>query len=377
MNRLISNKLKNQLKTAIALACLSLLHPHPAHADDDEYQYPVRQGETLESIARNVVGDTRRWQQLQQINQVRDPRRIPVGTVLRIPLHLMRLKAGTAGITYLIGTVTVDGKPLTADQRLGEGAQLQTGDNGFVTLSLPDQSQVAVPPNSSIKLDFLKQSEVLPIVRSQIYLQRGRVESHVIPDGSSAPRLKIKTRQAVVGVRGTVFRVAVDDALDNRSATHTEVLQGSVKATPQKAGEALQIIEASYGAIVNDDGPQAPQALSLAPDLSAVPRLQNRPIVRIPLPAMPGATAFRVAVSTDEKNRMPFAEDVFPIDREAKFSDIPDGEYWLHVRAIAPSGLEGHDAILKIELAARPEPPFLMQPASQAKLQTGEPRFQW
>lgn len=360
------------LKHAAAAISFVLLWPATAFAQDDEYVHLVRQGETLEAIARTLVGDGRQWSRLQQINHVRNPRRIPVGTALRIPVDLMHLGRGTAKVAYLAGTVLADGVALALGRMLPEGVLITTADNGFVTLSLPDNSRVAVPPNSSIKLDFLKQSDRLPLVRSQISLERGRVESHVIPDGSSAPRLKIRTRQAVVGVRGTVFRVAAEE----RGATRAEVIAGSVRASSNDAPSAVQVVATGYGLVV-DGGPPRLEALSMAPDLSAVPAIQTRPILRIPLPEVAGATAFRVAVSTEEGNRTPFAEDIFALGKEAKFAGIPDGEYWLNVRAIAASGLEGKDAVRKIQMAAQPEPPFLMHPASGARLPAANLAFQW
>lgn len=352
--------------------CAAMLWPNAARAQEDEYIHLVRHGETLEEIARAVVGNVRAWPPLQSLNRLRDPKRIPVGTRLRIPVRLMQLARGVAGVVYLSGSVSADGVALRAGQNLSEGAQLVTGDNGFVTLLLPDNSRVAVPPNSKITLDFVRQSNLVPLVRSLISIERGRVESRVIPDGSEAPRLSIKTHQAVVGVRGTVFRVA----LEERDATRAEVVEGSVKATPQQAGAAQLVVAAGYGMVVDQAAPRL-ESLVAAPDLSAVAELHTRPIVRFPFPAVAGATAFRVSVSTEEQNRTPIAEAVFALGKEAKFADIPDGDYWLSVRAIAASGLEGPDSTRKIRLAARPEPPFLMQPAPAAKLFSGALDLRW
>jgi hypothetical protein len=53
----------------------------PAHRK----HYTVRQGDTLASIASEQLGDYRRWPEISDLNDIRDPRRVRVGQVLRLP----------------------------------------------------------------------------------------------------------------------------------------------------------------------------------------------------------------------------------------------------------------------------------------------------
>ncbi|MEJ7824915.1 MAG: LysM domain-containing protein [Solirubrobacteraceae bacterium] len=49
-------------------------------------RYTVKQGDTLQSIARSKLGDAGRWRELQKLNPgVRDPRALRTGAVLRLP----------------------------------------------------------------------------------------------------------------------------------------------------------------------------------------------------------------------------------------------------------------------------------------------------
>lgn len=51
------------------------------------YQYISQDGDSFESIASKTLGDGFRYWEIADVNpQVRWPDRIPVGTVLRIPL---------------------------------------------------------------------------------------------------------------------------------------------------------------------------------------------------------------------------------------------------------------------------------------------------
>jgi hypothetical protein len=47
--------------------------------------YTVRQGDTLMSIARKELGDGDRWKEIADLNDVNDPRKVKVGTRLRMP----------------------------------------------------------------------------------------------------------------------------------------------------------------------------------------------------------------------------------------------------------------------------------------------------
>jgi nucleoid-associated protein YgaU len=47
--------------------------------------YTVKRGDTLSSIAADQLGDYRRWTEIADLNDIRDPRRVKVGQTLRLP----------------------------------------------------------------------------------------------------------------------------------------------------------------------------------------------------------------------------------------------------------------------------------------------------
>lgn len=48
--------------------------------------YTVRRGDTLWRISTRLLGTGRRWREIAALNGVGNPRRLRVGTVLRLPL---------------------------------------------------------------------------------------------------------------------------------------------------------------------------------------------------------------------------------------------------------------------------------------------------
>jgi nucleoid-associated protein YgaU len=47
--------------------------------------YTVKKGDTLSGIALKILGDASRWRQIARINKLRDPRKLKVGTKLKMP----------------------------------------------------------------------------------------------------------------------------------------------------------------------------------------------------------------------------------------------------------------------------------------------------
>ena len=65
---------------------------------------------------------------------------------------------------------------------------------------------------------------------------------------------------------------------------------------------------------------------------------------------------YRAQLARDEAFNDVVMDGVFDAS-PARFAGLPDGDYWLRVRAIDDAGLEGYDAARAFALRARPEPP--------------------
>ena len=108
--------------------------------------------------------------------------------------------------------------------------------------------------------------------------------------------------------------------------------------------DAGQRVSAGFGTVVDVDGRVAlPVPLLPPPDLSALPRLYERVLVRIAMPAAPGVSAWRGQVARDADFDLVLADLRAP-GNQLRFADLPDGDYRLRVRAIDALGLEGRDS---------------------------------
>jgi len=341
-----------------------------AAADDGEHVHVTTAGDTLIGLGRRYLVDPAQWPQLQRLNQVGDPRRLPVGRGLRIPLRLMRVEPVPAAVLAAGGAVRSGAAAVAAGQSLPEGAELDTGADGHVTVRLVDGTLLRLRGGGRLRIDESRRVPAADSVRSGVRLDQGRVEVQAQPARGGQPGFRIQTPQGVLAVRGTEFRVAVEAA-----RTSGEVLEGAVAVSGRQA--AGQRVEAGFGTLVDAEGRvAAPRPLLAAPDLTGLPALHERPLVRLQLPQQPGASGYRVQVAGDERFDLLLA-DVRSAGTELRIAGLADGRHPLRVRAVDADGLEGRDARAVLVLKARPEPPLLRAPAPRAVIRGDTVELAW
>lgn len=336
--------------------------------------HTAQAGDTLIGLGQRLLVDPARWPELQRLNQVRNPRRIPVGTPLRIPLHLMRTEAVDAHVLAVVGGARSGGAALSAGQPLPEGSELVTDAGGHVTVRLVDGTLLRLRPGSRASLSESRRVPGTDATQAAARLEQGRIEVQARKAPAGRPGFRIGTPQGVLGVRGTEFRVSVD-----ADVTRGEVLEGlvAVSGAARGAPAVEQRVAAGFGTAVDAAGRLAtPQALLPPPDLSGLPAVQERPLVRLPMPAQAGAQAWRVQVARDAAFDQVLA-DVRSTTPELRVAGLDDGRYPMRLRAVGADGLEGLDAVGTLVLKARPEPPLPRAPASKAVVMGERADFAW
>lgn len=341
-----------------------------APAGEGEHVHVTAAGDTLIGLGRRYLVDPAQWPQLQRLNEVRDPRRLPIGRGLRIPLRLMRVEPVPAAVLAAGGAVRSGAGAVAAGQSLAEGAELDTGADGHVTVRLVDGTLLRLRSSGRMRIDESRRVPAADSVRSGVRLEQGRVEVQAPPARGGQPGFRIQTPQGVLAVRGTEFRVAVDAA-----RTSGEVLEGVVAVAGRDAAE--QRVAAGFGTVVDATGRVAvPQPLLAAPDLAGLPARHERPLVRLQLPPQPGASGYRVQVAGDDRFDLLLA-DVQSATTELRIAGLADGRYPMRVRAVDANGLEGRDAQALLVLKARPEPPLPRAPAPGAVIRCDAVEMAW
>src|SRR5690606_31639483 len=104
-----------RLGLALALACPAWMTPayaQPMGAQGEDFLYRIEAADTLEALSRRYTQNVSNWRELQQLNHIEDPYRIPIGFVLRIPFRLIPEVPGQARVIHVAGQVELDGRTL-------------------------------------------------------------------------------------------------------------------------------------------------------------------------------------------------------------------------------------------------------------------------
>jgi len=352
---------------ALQLAAIGLTMVAAAvSAGEPVFTHVVTREETLIALSRRLLADPRQWPQLQQHNRIADARRVPVGTVLKIPVRLLATEPVPARVLSASGEVSgPQGVAVAAGQALPQGARLQAGDGGQATLQLVDGTVLRLRAGSTVQVETSRRLPGSGGALSGVKVEDGQVEVQAQKrSGAGAPGFQISTPQGLLGVRGTEFRVSVDARAET---TRNEVLEGQVM-TEGRDGRAGRSVAAGFGVVVDRSGTVTPPVRLLAPpDVSAWPALQERVLVRFPIRPQPAVVAYRaqVAAAADPAFER-VLQDVRSTGAELRLVDLPDGDYRIRVRAEDAQGLQGRDALHLFTLKARPEPPLPTGPGPKA-----------
>ena len=391
-----------------ALPALSA--PPRVAAAEPMVDFEVQRSDTLIWLSRDVLVTPAAWREVARLNRRPDPNRIQPGQVLRIPTRLMRVTALPAKLVGSFGDVrigdkaalpgnaasAVEGSLLAAVEGslLAAGQTIQTGPASSAVIEFADGSRVRLPPSSLAEVLTSQSVGVRPAgaelpaggvvggwFSGAMRVLRGSVEVFATKVLRARP-LEVVTPTAVVGVRGTGFRVGFDEAA--RGKTRVEVLEGQVRfdtaGVAQAAGAAGigpgADVPKGFGSTV-DASAAAPRTVKLLepPDLSGMLPLFERPNVHFSLPTE--ATPLRVQVAIDEAfERIVIDQRVEP-GGDVRIPGLEDGTWHVRSRRIDPNTLEGLDATARFVLKARPEPPAYQAPRSDSKQAVGTVEFAW
>ncbi len=343
----------------------------------EDWFYTVRSGDNLWNLTEKHLTSLKYVSRLQQLNGIQDPYLIPPGTKIRIPVAWTKRQPGSAHIVGIHGAATVQRNnsqttiPAEHGLQLFTGDEIQSEEDAYVSIEFADRSRLRVQEKSRVRLSLLEILGDLGSVETTVDLIYGRTENTVPVDAEVGSRFSIETPSAISSVRGTDFRVG---AMAQEESTSSEVLTGSV----QVSGDRRKIrVPAGYGSVtVLGASPSPPVALLPPPDLSVTPTMYERIPLSISLNPLSGAQAYRAQIAKDAEFQDLWA-DFTTATLPFREGDIPDGDYWLRVRGIDGSGIEGHDAAIAFTLNARPEPPFVTAPLPDAVVDGENPAFYW
>lgn len=352
-----------RLKPSVNWSLFALIFvPAVVMASEPTLPYRVQKGDKLIRVTKDMLAQPGDWKAIARLNGLPDPNLIKPGQTVQVPVRMLKSQPLEAKVVATAGDVQVAGSRAQAGQSLGEASRITTGPNSSAVVELADGSRVQLLPGSVAELARQREYRLRDgsaggsstWFSGTVRLVQGSVETLASKLSRRATPLQVETPTALVGVRGTRFRVAYDESVGRNS--RSEVLEGLVRAdNPVQASGAD--LPAGTGAVVDPTRKEVRVvALLSAPDLSAAAGQVRRPTPVWGLPALGDAQAYRVQVAQDEKFER-IIGDLRTTTPAVDLGNIPNGTWHVRVRRIDPNGLEGFDASRTVAIADAPPAP--------------------
>ena len=314
--------------------------------DTEQITYIFKHGDTLYSLANKYLRKRPDYIAVQRINRIANPREIPVGKSLRIPVNLLKYRPSEAKLSAFRGDVSIasDGRNLTPIRGLdiGEGSHLTTAARSFLTLQLEDGSRVSLPSNSHVRITRLRHILLTDSIDYEIAVDKGRIRSKVAPLQKKADRYRVRTPVAVSAVRGTDYRTRVDEI---SGTAFSETVEGEVVVAPGESLSSGRVISipAGTGAAATVTGAIAKAELLPPPELLDPAKVQSEAKLQFSVAQKDSAVAHRLIIASDAG----FIDLVAETEGQGVVLDlqaIPNGRYFVKVTALDAEGFEGMPA---------------------------------
>lgn len=190
-----------------------------------------------------------------------------------------------AKVVFVAGSAKMANKPLLLNSMVAEGAQIETGGDGFVYLKTVDNGFLVVRPNSTIRIVTYQIDKLKPEnTRIKLELLNGVARS-ISGDAVKLSRqnFRFNTPVAAIGVRGTDFTVFTD-----QQVSRVSVMSGGVVVSgfggacvpsgsgPCEGGNAVELFAAQQGKLLQITRDQLKPSLfnatGVSPDAVSPPR---------------------------------------------------------------------------------------------------------
>lgn len=345
--------------SAIIIMCMSICLTVMAAEDEDSVELRVEKGDKLIKICNKYLENPKRWHEVSKFNRMKNPDTILPGQRVKIPVRLLAGVPVDGKVTFVYGDVKAQKDKKTEWVNIGlgdavaKGTNIQTGKASSVEVTFSDRNSIFIKSNTILGITTSEKRGPAYTVNN-FYLQTGRAITKIKEATGSNSRIIINTPSAVASVRGTEFRVSVDEALSMR----TEVLTGLVGVSAMNQAVKVQKGEGTY--VQKGSAPSIPRNLLEAPKIVDHKQLYKDMPLKFTFEEMPGMFSVRGMVTTDKEGRNILDEKVVKSKEPMNFVNLADGIYYFFCQGIDELGLEGfQSAPYEIKLKANPLPPLI------------------
>ncbi len=343
------------LRLILSLQVFLLIGFSPlALAEDEYWEYTLRPGDSIWKIAKEHTNSVNNWSKIQRLNNIKKgpDRTIPPGTRIKIPVSMLKRQPIPAIVIASSGAAKLvrangESESIQVGSKLYAGDKVMTADQQSLRLQFADKSELQVLPNTEIVLDKLSYHGKSGMVDTRVRLQQGRVNTWV-EKLKPRSRYQIQTPAAVSAVRGTIYRLTSDA----NQISRTEVTEGEVGVS---AGGVTQQVKTGFGVVAEIGKPlSAPVKLLTAPEIQENQSSELQQL-KTSWTKLEGAALYRYQLATDAGFNNLLLNRA-SAQTELTVDNLEGGQYYLRVRGIDPSQLEGLNAVRQFTIASAPAP---------------------
>ncbi len=320
--------------------------PDHAQANDGDISYVTVKGDTLISISGRYFRKASDYRIVQQRNRIANPRALPIGKRLLIPRSILKFRSANARFYAVRGSVEIGGGRAKTGDAITEGASIVTGANSYATLALENGTRVALPSNSQVKVRFLRHYTLGDTIDYDLDVIKGGMHSRVGKARNGDDRYRARSPRAVSAVRGTEFQTRAEDGAPDYVELDEGVVDLALLSAEGLNGEGPtgqgQPLEAGKGAIFSTNGGFTIEALLPPADMIEAGKTQANPELLFHPQPKTGEVGYRYTIALDA-GFLDVVQDM-QAPQTLKISELDDGNYFLRVRPIASSGLQGQPA---------------------------------
>ncbi len=326
--------------------------------DTEDWAYVISNNDNLWNIASKFLKKIDYYTELQKINNIKYPKRLNPGTVIRIPMQWLKHSPATARVSFKQGeSQFLHNKelfPLSLTTELVLGDEIRIGENASATVVFADESEMVLFKNTIVAFDHLSIYGKTGMVDTRVRVIQGKVETTARRNKGPGSRLDISTPSAISSVRGTKYRVS--NNLNNISTV--EVIEGNVAVVGDNPEQEINVSAGLGTMIEKGKAPIKPVKLLSPPSIITHKKIfEKNPVIT--WNKVKNASQYNVQISKVKDFKSILWQKV-----ESKNSvNIPinntDDLYYFRVTAIDKLGIEGIPAYSEFSLNSFPIAPLL------------------
>lgn len=349
-----------QVLCGVLMCCLLCLCSISARADDDVLiPVTIDKGTSLIKLTRTYCIPGADWRRLAEINNLKEPYIIYTGGSISFPDSMLITEKVTAQIASVIGgvfRVAPDGslQQVKKGERILPGQTLVTEADGFAHLIFPDHKYIRISSNSKFTLTYLLRL-VDKSLKAEFFLERGNISLEVKEKLKKHETFNTRTPVSVTGVRGTTFRVKMDNDINT-----VETLSGTVSLS--SAGGSVRVPAGMGTSVKEGERPAIPKALPPAPALPAMKQIYKLTPLQVPAPAVREGGRARMRITSDVAGTATVWAGEVKGGKDFLLSEFADGVWYAFFSAVSSEGFEGAaSGPVQFQLRTIPSAPILVR----------------